>query len=348
MARRIGDDSRHEWFDNSLERVTGERRHDPKAVAAWWRTGAVLEIGRSGDVSMTEESPDDKGLQRSGDMPGADRGAWLTRSLGELTADEPGEPRSPGDLPPWHVTLIGTDSIPYDAQRHVFLGIAEGTPVFCDLECVPRGRTIDVKAALPLLIPAEGEAVVTAAALLNWHHAETHCASCGHPTVVWAAGASRWCAACEREWFPRTDPAIIVAVTDADDRLLLGRRAGGDPTRFSVLAGFVEAGECPADTIVREVREEAGIDVGDQRPFDSQPWPFPRSLMLAYTARALPGGAGAPEPHPDGEEIAEARWFSRRDVADGLDSGTLTLPGRCSIAYRLIRAWYVRRHPTSG
>jgi NAD+ diphosphatase len=156
---------------------------------------------------------------------------------------------------------------------------------------------------------------------------------------VRSAGWSRHCPSCGREHFPRTDPAVIVAITSArhPDRLLLGSNAMWAGTRFSCFAGFVEAGESLEAAVAREVREEAGVEVVDVRYRGSQAWPYPRSLMLGFLATATDDAAA----EPDGDEILEVRWFERSEIGAGLaGESDLLLPGRASIAHRLISDWH--------
>ena len=151
-----------------------------------------------------------------------------------------------------------------------------------------------------------------------------------------AAGHVRRCPACGAEHFPRTDPAVIMLVTDDAGRALLGHNPQWPPNRFSTLAGFVEPGESAEQAVVREIEEESGVDVVDVRYLGSQPWPFPSSLMLGFTARALDPDAV----HVDGEEIHEARWFSPDDLRAAVASGEVLFPPSVSIARRLIEHWY--------
>ncbi|MFZ0324189.1 MAG: NAD(+) diphosphatase [Actinomycetes bacterium] len=177
---------------------------------------------------------------------------------------------------------------------------------------------------------------VHAVALANWHASHTHCPRCGAATELVAAGAQRRCPVDESMHFPRTDPAMIVIVTDAEDRALLGRQAAWPPGRFSTLAGFVEPGESAERAVVREVGEEAGILVDSVEYLGSQPWPFPASLMLGFRARA----AASTDPVVDGVELSEARWFTREALAAEVLAGVVTLPPEVSIARRLIEHWF--------
>jgi len=174
-----------------------------------------------------------------------------------------------------------------------------------------------------------------AVALDNWHAAHTHCPRCGGPTQLASGGWVRHCAADGSDHYPRTDPAVIVLVIDGDDRALLGRQGRWQPTWFSTLAGFVEPGESAEAAVRREILEESGIAVGDMAYLGSQPWPFPSSLMLGYHAMAT-----STTIRVDGEEIVEARWFSREELRAACESGDVSLPPAVSIARRLIERWY--------
>lgn len=165
---------------------------------------------------------------------------------------------------------------------------------------------------------------------------ERFCPACGSPTEVTTAGWAQRCTGCGRELFPRTDPAVIVAVTSEDgERLLLGANAAWGGRMHSAFAGFVEAGESLESAIHREIREEAGVRVTDVRYAGSQGWPYPRSLMLGFHARAVADG----EAEADGTEIVNVRWFTRDEIREGLAGRGIGLPGRVSIAHRLIREW---------
>jgi NAD+ diphosphatase len=200
-----------------------------------------------------------------------------------------------------------------------------------------------LRRAAPRLPTGELAIALHALALANWHETHPHCARCGARTVVAEAGYLRRCPEDGSEHHPRTDPAVIMLVTDAADRALLGRHVRWPGAFFSTVAGFVEPGESAEDAVAREVAEETGllVDPASVRYAGSQSWPFPSSLMLAFRAQVADAvdGAEAAEPHPDGVELAEARWFTRDDVVAGTNDGSLLLPPSSSIARRLIDAW---------
>ncbi|MBA3265586.1 MAG: NAD(+) diphosphatase [Nocardioidaceae bacterium] len=174
-----------------------------------------------------------------------------------------------------------------------------------------------------------------AVALAGWHGRHPRCAVCGSATKVAQAGATRCCPDCSTIHFPRTDPAVIMLVTDDHDRCLLGHNASRAGRWFSTLAGFVEPGETLEQAVAREVLEEAGVTVGEVTYLGSQPWPFPSSLMLGFFARAV-----TTEITVDGEEITEARWFTRDEIARQVPAGELILPTTLSIAGALLTRWY--------
>lgn len=187
---------------------------------------------------------------------------------------------------------------------------------------------------------------VQAAAIANWHATHTHCPRCGAVTVPEEGGWVRRCPADQSLHYPRTDPAIIVAVTDDRDRLLLGSSASWADNRFSTLAGFVEPGESLEAAVIREVAEESAIEVHSLQYLGSQPWPFPASLMVGFTAKAA-----NTDLIPDGVEIVDVRWFSREDLGRAVGSGEIVVAGGSSIARALIEHWYggpLAEAPTEG
>ncbi|MFF5791426.1 NAD(+) diphosphatase [Paeniglutamicibacter sp. NPDC012692] len=185
------------------------------------------------------------------------------------------------------------------------------------------------------LAPRDAGLFVEAVAIANWNHTMQFCPRCGHQLESRASGWVKACPNDASEHFPRTDPAIIVAITDKDDRLLLGANAQWGGKRFSTLAGFVEPGESLESAVIREVAEESGVVVANPRYMGSQPWPFPCSLMLGFTATALDT-----ELRPDGVEIIDLRWFTREELAAQIRSGEIGVPVGVSIASALIEDWY--------
>jgi NAD+ diphosphatase len=171
--------------------------------------------------------------------------------------------------------------------------------------------------------------------IINWHDSHRFSPRTGEPTVSAKGGWVRVDPS-GKEIFPRTDAAIIVGITDADDRLLLGSNAMWESNRYSLLAGFVEPGESLETAVMREVFEESGLRVVDPVYLGSQPWPFPASLMLGFTAKldASSDGIGA----PDGNEILDVRWFSRAELQAAV--GEILLPGPTSIARAIIEEWF--------
>ena len=188
------------------------------------------------------------------------------------------------------------------------------------------------------LSEVEAEAVVTTVALSNWHRTHQFCPRCGQPTKSAQAGWLRLCIADNSEHYPRTDPAVIMLITDSQDRALLGRRVGWEDGRYSTLAGFVEPGEPAERAVVRECAEEVNVAVDPSSVIfkASQPWPFPSSLMIGFHARAYTDD----DPRPDGTEIVEAAWFTRDQLAQACEEGSVRVPPRISISRYLIEDWY--------
>lgn len=189
------------------------------------------------------------------------------------------------------------------------------------------------------LTDLDAGAFVEALSLGRWLLDAPYCPACGALTALADAGWSRLCPSCSRQHFPRTDPAVIVAITSAHDPdlLLLGSNALWGADRYSCFAGFVEAGESLEASVRREVEEESGITVGDVSYRGSQAWPYPRSLMVGFLAAALDDSAA----RADGEEIAAVRWFTRDEIGRALAGDSdVVLPGRASIAHRLIADWH--------
>jgi NAD+ diphosphatase len=220
----------------------------------------------------------------------------------------------------------------------VFLGLAGTTALFADdvSHAEPaEGRPAGLREAAAELPLEEAAFAGYAGSLLAWHRRHRFCANCGTPTEQRDGGHERHCPACDAHHFPRTDPVAIVLVTDGGDRLLLGRQASWPEGRFSLLAGYVEPGETVEEAVRREVLEESGVEVGEVSYLASQPWPFPSSLMLGFSAIATGG-----DPAPADGELAEVRWFGRDELERAArGEGSLALAPPYSIARRLIDAW---------
>ena len=185
---------------------------------------------------------------------------------------------------------------------------------------------------------SETELLIEALAVAGWLRDYPFCPTCGGGTELRQAGWSRRCLVCGKEHFPRTDPAVIVAVESADgERLLLGANANWGGRMYSCFAGFTEAGESLESTVHRELEEESGVRLASLRYVSSQPWPFPRSLMLGFRAVAL----DEHDIRPDGDEIIDVRWFTRDEIGSALvGDGPVGLPGPASIARALITSWF--------
>ena len=259
------------------------------------------------------------------------------------------------DRPDGGADLVLLDAVTApDSYERYFLGVeADGTPVFMldgPLPELAGTRAVYLRDVGHLLGDRDAGLFTAAAALGNWHATHLFSPVTGRPTTVADGGWARADADGKLMW-PRTDPAMIVLVHDglagADGHCLLGRNAAwgtpGGVHRFSCLAGYVEPGESVEAAVVREVAEEVGVAVHTLRYEGSQSWPYPGSLMLGFTAQADPA-------HPitlDPEEIVEAHWFGRADIAAMMagdfvhpSSGVpMSLPMRSSIAFYLIERW---------
>lgn len=227
----------------------------------------------------------------------------------------------------------------------VLLGLDDGTAVFAvDLSGLAEDEAValagadghaDVRSLVPSIDRAQAGLVAYARGLLYWHRNQRFCGACGGATAVRQAGHLRVCQSCERLLFPRIEPAVItlVELPGRPSRCLLGRPPGGD--RFSTLAGFVEVGENLEDTVRREVAEEAGVAVGEVVYQGSQAWPFPAGLMVGFRATALDDRI-----RTDGNEMAEARWFTAADLRRRAGEWPAGGPYRVdSIGKVLVQTW---------
>ena len=295
-------------------------RHDVARQCAGWRSARLLVVDADGRVPVAW----------SGRAP---EGPWAMDTDG--TARLVTVPTT-GDAPPEGAVLLGeADGVAYWAVRAADDLVPGEDPV----------ERADLRTAGAALDALGAGLLTTAVAVLNWHDAARFCGRDGSPMRSAAAGWHRVCAANGHEHYPRTDPAVICLVHDAGTgdsaRVLLARQPVWPEGRFSVLAGFVEAGESLDACVLREIHEEVGVTVRDVAYLGSQAWPFPRSLMVGFQALA---DADAPLLPAEGE-IAEARWVTRAELRDALDAGDwageggLRLPGRVSIARSMLEAW---------
>ena len=275
------------------------------------------------------------------DDPTALAALWPRAAL--IALDEAGNALADADL-----QLLGLEGAalangPGDA---VFLGQREGRAWFSILgpaRGLDAPDRIDLRRAAAQWPAWQATLFAQARALQHWHQRHRYCAACGGALQYRRAGWLGHCEGCGSEHYPRTDQAVIAAITDGQ-RLLLGRQAGWPARRWSVVAGFVEPGETLEQTVAREVMEETGVRVhaGSARYLASQPWPFPGSLMLGFIARAEPDTPRA------NEELEDARWFSADEVraglardwrdADGEGEG-IVLSSPVSISRHVIRCW---------
>ncbi|WP_106849530.1 NAD(+) diphosphatase [Blastococcus sp. Marseille-P5729] len=236
-----------------------------------------------------------------------------------------------------------SSAVSADADR-LYLGTLDGVPHFAvsarrDLKA---DQWVDLRTIGEALSVADRGLMVEAVALAQWHARHKMCPICGGPTSYREGGWSTFCEVDRSPHFPRTDPAVIMLVHDGADRCVLGRQAVWPEGRFSVLAGFVEPGETLEAAVVREVQEEVGVAVTDVEYAGSQPWPFPASVMLGFTARV----EGPQELRLNDGEIAEADWFTREEVRNlygwgdpAERTGGRSMPGAISIAHHLMKAW---------
>jgi len=293
-----------------LSRVGADRadtlRTDIDAALAGWPDALLLRVDRRNQVLIAEGSVV---LGRAGAV---------------------------GDAPPEDAVFLGR----LDDGRHAWAIRAEleapenpGAPA----------EVLDLRRAGQIFDDVSAQLVATATALLNWHDSARFSPVDGAPTKPVKAGWSRVNPVTGHEEFPRIDPAVICLVHDGHDRAVLARQTLWPQRLFSILAGFVEAGESFESCVVREIAEEIGLTVTDVEYLGSQPWPFPRSLMIGFHA------IGDPEQEfsfNDGE-IAEAAWFTRSEIREALEQGDwssgstsrLLLPGSISIAREIIESW---------
>ena len=227
----------------------------------------------------------------------------------------------------------------YQTQTDYFLGVKDKENFFVRHLASDENTKLELMTLREIgafLSPRDIGLAVHAQGLANWHKKHPRCSQCGAATSVVLGGSVRRCLIDESEHYPRTDGAIIVLIKDEQDRVLLGRQKVWPKNRFSTFAGFVEPGESFENCVLREVREEAGVELTQINYLGSQPWPFPASLMIAFEAVTnTPQIAKA-----DGDEIEEIRWFSRAEMKAAILDKSLILPLEISVARQMIKAWY--------
>lgn len=293
-----------------LSRVGADRadqlRTDVEAATAGWAEAALLRVDSRNQVLVSD-------------------GRVVLGAAAEL-----------GDKPPSEAVFLGR----LEGGRHVW---AIRGALHAPEDPDARTEVVNLRSLGPIFDDTSGQLMSSAVALLNWHEKSRFSSVDGSPTRPARAGWSRVNPVTGHEEFPRIDPAVICLVHDGGDRAVLARQAVWPERMFSLLAGFVEAGESFEGCVAREIREEIGLTVRDVRYLGSQPWPFPRSLMVGFHAVGDPAQDFS---FNDGE-IAEAAWFTRDEVREALAAGdwssssesNLLLPGSISIARVIIESW---------
>jgi len=300
------------YAGGTIDRI-GSRRTEPGLVDEILqdpRTRAVVvgDIGVLVDGKVELQGPDPWALNEDGPRLHAARVPLEGRTL--VGAAEPG-------------------------GAPLVLGIDADGGAIVVAQAHPDDHLSDLRAAAAVLDPADAGLLAYATTMRHWHSTHRHCGHCGAPNVSGEAGHVRTCPD-GHQVHPRTDPVVIMLVTDAD-RVLLGRQASWPANRWSSLAGFVEPGESLEAAVAREVAEEAGVAVDEIRYVATQPWPFPASLMIGCQARYAGG-----EAHVADAELEDVRWFTRAEIAAaaaGDPDAPLLLPPSVAIARHLLDRW---------
>jgi len=315
----------------AVGRAAVQRTDDVWLAAAREAPSSQVVLVRDGSVLTT------------GGGPGADPWGQPDPDVALVVLDPGAAVATAGTVNDDAWLFLGHDDVAWFAVRvpgtgaAALVGSSSDALVHAPPEEPPHDEPVwtPLRAVGAVLSARDAGLATTAVALDQWHTRNLCCPRCGGRTSSAAGGWVRVCQVDGAEHYPRTDPAVIMAVVDDDDRLLLAHAAAWPERRWSTLAGFVEAGEPLEAAVRREVAEETGVVVTDVQYVASQPWPFPASLMLGFRARAQ-----AAEPHPDGTELTDARWFTRTELAAAVSAGDVVPPGPTSIARALIEEWF--------
>jgi NAD+ diphosphatase len=244
---------------------------------------------------------------------------------------------SPSAIEPLQVKIPPVFLGLQDGIAHFALDVSEVEDPLDQLQLGDTWRFQEARGAALHLSTAEAGIVAQSRSQVGWHQRHRFCSVCGQPTEQSRGGHVRICLACKAQHFPRTDPVAIMLISDGDSCLLGQSRGRLSRTgRYSALAGFIDQGESIEEAVRREVKEEAGIEVGEVRYHSSQPWPFPSSLMIGCH-----GKAATTDIRIDPEEMTDVRWFPREEVRAALrhENPNLQVPDPIAIAHHLIRAW---------
>ncbi|MDJ1491810.1 NAD(+) diphosphatase [Cytophagaceae bacterium DM2B3-1] len=252
-------------------------------------------------------------------------------------------------LQPAFLSKEETDRLLNEGAEFVFLGMLEEIPYFAFAlpdtivteELFGDSRAFkDLRETGALLGQEEGNLLAYARAMIHWHRTHQYCGRCGNKTISIEAGHVRQCTnpACDLKHFPRTDSAIIVRIT-YQDRCLLVRQPIWPEGMYATVAGFLEPGESLEDAVAREVKEETGLTLTNIKYHSSQPWPFPASIMVGFTAEAT-----SMEYTLDQREIEKACWLTRQELIEKIKDKSIKLPRPVSISYRLIDDWFRKKN----
>ncbi|MDJ0837467.1 MAG: NAD(+) diphosphatase [Acidobacteriota bacterium] len=234
-------------------------------------------------------------------------------------------------------TVLGA----YDGVYYVAINMDEPKQAG-EAVALSGGRYMDLKKVGPAMDPAHAATLAYANAMTFWHRRHRFCGACGTKTAVSQAGHVRRCPGCNVSHFPRTDGAIIVLIIHGD-RCLLARQAEWPKGVYATVAGFLEPGESLEGCVQREVKEETGLTIDKMIYHSSQPWPFPGSIMVGFHAHSADT-----ELHLSDEELEDARWFTREELEREVAEGSVLLPHKISISYRLIEDWLNRSFAESS